>query len=72
VVGLLIWESNPWVMLLAPSETIVFLILTGAGFLPVFFMLCIQALFAFKYASDIDGPPRLRASLRERLTHRHA
>lgn len=70
LLGLLLWESHAWIMLLAPAETIVFLILTGAGMLPVVFMLCVQALFTYKYASDIDGPPRLRAALRERLMPR--
>jgi glycerol-3-phosphate acyltransferase PlsY len=65
--GLLIWESHAWVMLLAPATTIVFLLLIRAGLLPVVFMLCIQAIFTFKYASDIDGPPRLKAVLREKF-----
>ncbi|RJO62531.1 MAG: glycerol-3-phosphate acyltransferase [Dehalococcoidia bacterium] len=70
LIGLLLWESHAWIMLLAPAETIVFMLLTRAGFLPVIFMLCVQALFTYKYASDIDGPPRLRAALRERLMPR--
>ncbi len=65
--GLLIWESHAWVMLLAPATTIVFLLLIRAGWLPVVFMLCIQAIFTFKFSGDIDGPPRLKAVLREKF-----
>ena len=71
LLGLLIWESHAWVMLLAPVTTLAFMLLTRAGLLPLFFMLCVQALFAFKFASDVEGPPRLRAALRERLTPKH-
>ena len=72
LLGFLVWESNAWIMLLAPAETIVFLVLTRVGIWPILFFVCIQALFAYKYASDIEGPPRLRAALRERLMpHRH-
>jgi glycerol-3-phosphate acyltransferase PlsY len=71
ILGLLLWESNAWVMLLAPAETVVFQVLTRAGIWPVLFFVCIQALFTFKYAGDVDGPPRLRPALRERLTPRH-
>jgi glycerol-3-phosphate acyltransferase PlsY len=67
LLGFLLWDSHPWVMLLTPAETIIFLILTRAGMLPVFFMVSIQALFAFKYASDLDGPPRLRAAVLGKL-----
>lgn len=70
VLGLLLWENNAWIMLLTPAETLVFLALTRAGLLPIVFMVCIQALFIFKFASDVDGPPRLHAALRERLTPR--
>ncbi len=67
IAGLLIWESHAWIMLLAPASTIVFMLFSHAGLLAIAFMLCIQALFAFKFSSDIDGPPRLKAALRERL-----
>jgi glycerol-3-phosphate acyltransferase PlsY len=67
LLGVLLWESHAWVMLLTPAETIVFLILTRSGFLAISFMLCIQALFTFKFASDIDGPPRLRVAVLEKL-----
>ena len=67
ILGLLIWESHTWVILLTPVETIVFMILVNAGWLAIIFMLCVQALFIFKYASNISGPPRLRYTLRKRL-----
>lgn len=70
LLGLLLWESHVWIMLLAPAETMLFMALTHAGLLAVFFMFCIQALFTFKYFGDIEGPPRLKAALRERLTPR--
>jgi glycerol-3-phosphate acyltransferase PlsY len=68
--GLILWESHAWVMLLAPASTIVFMLLIRAGWLPLIFMLCIQALFTFKYASDIDGPPRLRTALLKKFMHK--
>jgi acyl phosphate:glycerol-3-phosphate acyltransferase len=67
VFGLVILEDNPWIMLLAPAETIAFLILTRGGVLPVTFMLFVQILFVYKYLSDVEGPPRLRAFFRERF-----
>ena len=70
VVGLLLWENNAWVMLLTPAETLVFLLLTRAGVLPIAFMICVQVLFVFKFSSDVEGPPRLHAALRNRLTLR--
>ncbi|MCL2679586.1 MAG: glycerol-3-phosphate acyltransferase [Dehalococcoidia bacterium] len=70
IVGLLLWESNAWVMLLTPAVTLVFLLLTRDSALSLGFMLCIQALFTFKFASDVDGPPRLRAFWRERFLPR--
>jgi acyl phosphate:glycerol-3-phosphate acyltransferase len=68
--GLALWENNAWIMLLAPVETAAFLVLTRAGVLPVAFMLGVQALFLYKYASDIEGPPRLRLFWRERFLPR--
>jgi len=70
IIGLLIWESHAWVMVLAPIETIVFMAIVRAGWLAIIFMLCIQALFTFKYASNISWPPLLRPALRKRLLSR--
>jgi acyl phosphate:glycerol-3-phosphate acyltransferase len=67
IFGLVILEDNPWIMLLAPAETIAFFVLTRAGVLPIVFMLFVQVLFIYKYWSDVDGPPRLRAFFRERF-----
>jgi hypothetical protein len=57
-------------MLLTPASTIVFMFFIHAGLLPIILMLCIQALFTFKYASDIDGPPRLRTALLKKFMHK--
>jgi glycerol-3-phosphate acyltransferase PlsY len=67
VFGLVILEDNPWIMLLAPAETVAFFILTKTGMLPIMFMVCIQTLFVYKYRPDVEGPPRLRAIFRERF-----
>lgn len=67
ILGLIIWESHAWVMLLTPIETIFFMAIVRTGWLAIIFMLCVQVLFIFKYASNVSGPPRLRAALRKYL-----
>jgi glycerol-3-phosphate acyltransferase PlsY len=70
IIGLIIWKSNAWVMLLTPIETILFMLFIHTELIGIIFMLCVQILFTFKYASNVTGPPRLRPTLQKLLLPR--
>ena len=58
-----ILEDRPWLVVLTPVASLVYLLLSGDSGWYALFMLGVATLFIFKQAPDIHGAPRLKPRL---------
>lgn len=63
LLGFLFIENDAWIVMLGPSGSLAYLILSGASYWESLFMMCVLAILAIKHFDELHTVPRLKVKL---------